>query len=281
MRGAMRKTTAIALTVLCLLPAAAALAGPHDVVVHVTRMGGDSAAAKPYLDKLLRYLESQAGWPAGSAKGSFTLTRKEMTSYISSAEPGIGMIESHAYIELRKSLKLEPIVQVESKDLVSDKFHLVVKDPAVKEIADLKGKRLWTTLADYPGYLSKVVLGGQVQAASHFEIKQIGQALKGVRGVLRGDCDATILDDDQLAKAREMEGGNDLRVVHSSERLPHIPIVIIGAGMPAAERAALAKVFTGLCGTDKGAAICKEMHIERFVPVDAAVFRDAEKRFGQ
>ncbi|MBI5528294.1 MAG: PhnD/SsuA/transferrin family substrate-binding protein [Deltaproteobacteria bacterium] len=277
----MRQTSAIAFLVVCLLPAAAAFAGRHDVVVHVTRLGGDSASAQPYLDRFLRYLESQAGWPAGSAKGSFTVTRKEMTSYISSAEPGIGMLEPQAYIELKKGLNLEPIVQVESKDLVSDKFHLVVKDPAIKSLADLKGKRLWTTLADYPGYLSKVVLGGQVQAASHFELKQIGQALKGVRGVLRGDCDATVLDDEQLAKAREIEGGKDLRTIHSSERLPHIPIVAIGTDLPAAERATLIKVFTGLCGTEKGAAICKEMHIERFVPINAAVFRDAEKRFGQ
>lgn len=275
-----KRILAAAALVVAALAAAHASAGPRDAAISVTRIGGDSAAAQPYIEKFLRHLETAAGWPAGSAKGSFLVSRKEAAAYIASAKPGFGMMDPPLYFELRKGQKIEPILQVEDKDLHSKKLHLVVKDPAFKKLNDLKGKRLWTTLADYPTYLSKVVLGGQVDAADHFDLKQVGQALKGVRSVLRGDCEATLLDDEQLAKAQEIAGGKELRAIHTSPALPPIPVVVFGDGLPAPDRAALVKALVEMCGTANGGAICKEMHIVRFVPLNQAIFGDAAKRFG-
>ena len=119
-----------------------------------------------------------------------------------------------------------------------------------------------------------------MDASSHYALKQIGQALKGVRGVLRGDCEATILDDEQLEKAREMEGGQDLRAILSTGVLPPIAVVVLGSTLPAADRDALVKAMKEMCATQKGGVICKEMHIARFVDVDAAVWKDAQKRYG-
>jgi ABC-type phosphate/phosphonate transport system substrate-binding protein len=268
-----------ALLVASTLAAGTAAAGPRDVAICVTRIGGDSASAQPYVERFLRYIETAAGWPAGSTKGSFLVTRKEATAFMSEAKPGIGMLDPPLYYELRAGQQLQPILQGDSDDLVSKRFHVVVKDPAVKSLADVKGKRLWTTLADTPRYLSKVVLDDQVDAAAQFTLKQVGQALKGVRGVLRGDCDATILDDEQLARAREITGGQDLRAIYSSPALPRIPVVVFGTAVTAADRDALVKVLLAMCGTDKGGAICREMHIGKFVPLDAAAIGDAQKRF--
>jgi hypothetical protein len=36
-----------------------------------------------------------------------------------------------------------------------------------------------------------------------------------------------------------------------------------------------------MCDTEKGGAICKEMHIGRFTAVNAAIFGDAQKRYGE
>jgi ABC-type phosphate/phosphonate transport system substrate-binding protein len=261
--------------------AARAGAGPKDVVIHVTRLGGDSASAQPYVDRFLRYVESEAGWPPSSMKGAFFATRKEAQDYIAAAKPGIGLMDPPLFYEIRRRGRLRVILQVEGKELASERMHVVVKDPAVKDLKDLKGKRLWTTLAEYPKYLGKVVLDGRADPAAHFALKQIGQALRGVRAVLRGDCDATILDDEQLAKAKEMEGGNELRAIYSSPPLPPIPVVLFGQALPAADRDALVKAVTTMCGTPKGGAICKEMHVGRFLPADAALFSDAQKRYGK
>ncbi len=275
----MRIRNVIPAAVLLTLCASAAWAGPRDIATYVTRLGGDSATAQPYIDKFLRYVETATGWPAASMKGSFLTSKKEALDYIAGAKPGIGMLEPQLYFELRKSQGLTPILQVESAELNSPRLNVVVKDPAIKGLADLKGKRLWTMLADYPRYLSKVVLGGQADAAD-FTLKQIGQALKGVRAVLRGDCDATVLDDEQLAKAKEITGGGDLRALYTSAALPPIVVVQFGSGA-GVDKDALVKALTGMCGSGTGAAICKEMHIGRFVPVNAAIFGDAQGRYGE
>jgi hypothetical protein len=273
------RTALVTLAAALLLAPGRAGAAPRDVAVSVTRLGGDSAAAQPYLDSFLRSLEQAAGWPAGSSTGAFLATRSEALAFVARAKPGIGILDPPLYFELRASARLAPLVQIESAELVSPRLHVVVKDPAFAGLADLRGKRLWSTLADYPRYLSRVVLEGRVDAAAHFELKQVGQALKGVRGVLRGDCEATTLDDEQLARAREITGGGQLRVIHSSPPLPPLAVAAFGEALGAADRRALVAALLALCGSAQGAPVCAQMHIGRFVPVDAARFSEAQQRF--
>lgn len=261
--------------------ARAAQAGPRDIAIHVTRLGGDASSAQPYVDRFLRYIEKAVGWDAGSMKGRFLVTKREALDYIGTAQPGLGMLEVPLYFELRAPSTLTPVLQLESDELLTKRLHVVVKDPAIQTLADLKGRKVWTTLGEYPAFLSKVVLGGQVDAAADLKLKAVGQALRGVRGVLRGDCDATLLDDEQLAKAKEISGGEALRTIHSSPDLPPIPVVTFGDALPAADRDALVKALTAMCGTPDGGAICKEMHVGRFVPVDEAAFKDAQTRLGE
>lgn len=255
----------------------AAHAGPRDFVIHVTRMGGDTEAAAPYVDKFLAYVESEGGWPKGSSKGKFLDSRKETLAYIESAKPGYGFLEPPMYFELRKSHALEPIVQVESKDLWSAHLHVVVKVPAA--LTDLRGKSLWTTLGDSPQYLSKVVLPGKIDARTFFSLKTIGQAMKGVRAVLRGEADATLVDDEQFEAAKKMDGGAALRSVYDSPPLPPLTVVAFGKNSRPEERKALTKVLLDMCGTPKGGEVCKEMHISRFAPLKASVVLDAQKRY--
>jgi len=264
-----------------LLSTAPAFPGEKDIVIFVTRMGGDSASAQPYIDKFLRYVESTTGWPADSAKGSFQMTKDKAQAFVASDEPGIGIMDPPLYFEFRKAWKLQAILQVESKDLVSERLHIVVKDPAFNSLADLKGKRLWTTLADFPKYVSKIVLNDQADAAAHFDLKKVGQALKGVRGVIRGDCEATILDDEQFAEAKKITGGQDLRAIVSSRQLPPIPVVVFGAALSAADKKTLVSTLTRMCGADKGREICEEMHIGRFTPVNLSLFSEIQKRYDE
>ena len=256
-----------------------AFAAPKDILIYVTRLGGDSATAQPYVDKFLRYIETEAGWPANSLNGTFSSSKKEALEYISSKNPALGIMDPPLYFEMRSTAKMTPILQVESKELVTKRFNVVVKDPAIKTLADLKGKKVWTTLADYPSYLSKVVLNGEVDAEKTFQLKQIGQGLKGVRCVIRGDCDATILDDEQLAAAGAIEGGKSLHAIYTSPALPAIPVVIFGSALSDTERAALVKVFKSMCGTAKGKEVCAEMHMGSLVPLDDAAFKNTTKLY--
>jgi ABC-type amino acid transport substrate-binding protein len=263
---------------LALLGARPALAGPADLAVHVTRLGGDPATAQPYLDKFLAWVRDNGAWPAG-ARAQFLPARKDLVGFLDEAKPGFAMLEPALVLELGATHELVVLARIDSKDLVSPRLHVVVRDPAFKTLADLAGKRLWTQLADAPRYLSKVVLDAQVDAATHFALKPIAAALKGVRGVLRGEADATILDDEQLAEARKMQGGAELRTVHTSPALPPVALVAFAAHAAAADRTRLVTTLAGMCATPAGGAVCKELRIGAIVPADATLFADARKRF--
>jgi hypothetical protein len=276
----MRTTRLITLALGGLL-SSSALAGPRDFAIYATRIGGDSATAQPYVDKFLRQLESVLQWPAGATKGAFLGKKADAIAYIESQKPGAALLDPALYFELRASHALELIGEVQSKDLVSSRFHVVVKDPAITSVAGLKGKRLWSMLGDSPKYLSKVVLGGQLDVATDTTLKPIGQPLKGVRGLLRGDCDATTLDDEQLAQAKTLEGGAELKVIYSSPALTSLPLVFFGKNVAAADKAALQKAFMSVCTTGSGPAICAEMHLSGFVAPNAALFTEVQKRYGE
>lgn len=275
------KQTLLASCLFGLLGAAPAQAGPHDFVAYVTRLGGDSDVAQPYIDRFTKTIEAAMGWQSGSAVGKFFSTRKDTVAYIDSQKPVFGLMEPSLYLELRKERGLEPVAQTVSPDLSSPKLHVVVKDPAIKSVADLQGKRLFTALADAPRYLTTMIFAGTEvkDAATFFQLKPTRQAMRGVYAVLRGDAEATLLDDEQLAAARKIEGGQALRSLREARGLPPLPLVVFGKVIDAKERAKLTKVLHELCGTATGGPVCKEMRIVKFAPVDSVLFREVQQRY--
>lgn len=267
------KQLCLALGAWVLGAAAPAQAGPHDFVAYVTRLGGDSDVAQPYIAKFTRYVEGEMGWAAGSAVGKFFSGRKDAQTFIDAQKPSFGLMEPALYAELRKDQGLDPLVQVVSPDLNTARLVLVVKDPAIKNLDDLKGKRMFTQLSDVPRYLSKIVFGGKVDAATFFVLKPTKQAMRGVYAVVRGDAEAALLDEGQFEAAKKIEGGGTLRALYVSPPLPPLVLAALPKHLAAADRPKLAKVLLTMCGTASGADICKEMRITRFAPVDGATWK--------
>lgn len=263
----------------CVAAGGAAHAGPKDFMIFTPGLGGDAEQAKPYIDRFGQLLDKQLGWPAGSAKGTFYSSRKEALAGITPQKPGFGVMEASLYLELRAAHKAEVLAQVDSEDLNSPRLHVVVKNPAYKSLADLAGKKLWTTLADSPKYLGNVVLDSKGPAETRFSLKQIGIYSKGVRAVLRGEADATLVNDQQLEAAKKMEGGAELRSIYDSPPLPALVVVSLDGELPALEAQKLGKTLLSMCTTPPGSDICKEMHIRKFVPKDTAALSAAQKLY--
>src|SRR5262249_51403029 len=129
--------------------------------------------------------------------------------------------------------------------------------------------------------LGNVVLDGKGPADTRYALKAIGIYTKGVRAVLRGEADATILSDQQLAEARKMEGAGDLRVVYESPPLPPLLVVSFDHQLSAADAQKLTKTLVSMCGEPAGGEICKQMHLQKFVAKNQAVLSAAQKRFEQ
>ncbi len=269
---------ALAVTALLSLPSVASAAPPHDFSIYAIRMGGDAAQAKPYVDRFARHLESVTGWPAGATSGAFFTSRKEAVAALEQQKPGWAVVEPSLYFDLRKTHKAVAIAQVVSTDLNTPQLHVVVKDPAIKTLADLSGKRIWTQFADAGKFLSNVILDGKSPAETRFQLKQIGVVTKGIRAVIRGEADATLADPEQLTEAKKMEGGADLRHIYTSEALPGL-LVVAFPQLPAAEQKKLSGALVGMCATPNGGPVCKEMRIQKFEAVNSALLGTTEKRY--
>ncbi len=272
---------AVALLAALALPSTVQAATPHDFSIYAVRMGGDSSQAKPYIDRFSRHLEGTLGWPTNSVSGGFYVSRKEAMTAIEQTKPGWAVVEPSLYLELRKSHKPVVLAQVVSSDLNTPQLMVVVKDPAIKSLADLSGKRLWTQLADAGKYLSHVVLDGKGAAETRFQLKQIGAVTKGIRAVLRGEADATLVDPEQLAEAKKMEGGGDLRVIYTSQALPGLLVVAFPQALVAAEQKKLTTALVGMCATPQGGPVCTEMRIQKFEATNASQLSTTEKRYDQ
>ena len=103
------KQTLLASCLFGLLGAAPAQAGPHDFVAYVTRLGGDSDVAQPYIDRFTKTIEAAMGWQSGSAVGKFFSTRKDTLAYVDTQKPAFGLMEPALYLELQKDRSLEPL----------------------------------------------------------------------------------------------------------------------------------------------------------------------------
>ncbi|MDB4968129.1 MAG: hypothetical protein JWN44_3818 [Myxococcales bacterium] len=253
-----------------------AFAGGRDFIVEHAGAGANAANAQPYIDQFLRVAEQASGWPANAAKGEWVDDAPSAEKAITEKKPGFAILDPEVYFELRKRDALEPIGVVRGKTFNKGHYSLVVKDPAFKTLADLKGKKLISNHLASVKYINKVAFDGKVDVAKDFAMTRTAQPSKPIKSVAKGESDAALIDDEQLAQMKEL--APDLKVIWTSPALPPTPVVAFTKNVTPADRAAFAKALPKLCD-DKGKAICESMFIDKFAPVDKATFADATKRF--
>ncbi len=269
----MKRTISFVIVGLC----GTAFAGGRDFVAEHAGAGANAQNAQPYIDQFLRVAEQLAGWPANSAKGEWVDDLKSAEKAIAERKPGFAILDPEVFLELRKKEALEPIAEVKGKTFNKGHYNIVVKDPALKSAADLKGKKVSTNHASSPKYLDRVAFDGKVDVEKDFVLQRTAQPSKPIKDVEAGRADAAIIDDEQLAQMKEI--APDLKVIWTSPALPPTPVVVFTKNATAADRAAFAKALPKLCDDAKGKPVCESMFIDKFAPVDKTAFTAAEKRY--
>jgi ABC-type phosphate/phosphonate transport system substrate-binding protein len=262
-----------AMLICVFLLAGKAFAGPHDFVIQLARVGGDEQSAQPYIDQVMRYAEQALGWPPNSAHGKFAGKEPAAVAYIEEQKPGFGIFDPETFLSLHKKYNLQPIATVKIANHKTDHLYVVVKDPKVKKLADLKDKTILSPYVGNPRFLSRVAFykdGVDFEKDVKLQFKASAQtALKAVRD---GTADATIVDDDQVAAMAGIS--KELRTVATSPQLPGTPAVAFGAH-PDADK--FQKMLLSMCA--KGGDLCKNLFIEKFTPPEKAAYDDAVRRY--
>ena len=260
--------------------AGVAHAGERDFVIEHAGVGGTSEQAAPYIQKFLEYVEVAAKWPKGSSTGQFfPEPDAEFKEYLAKKKPGLGMLDPDQFLELMKKESLTPIATVVGKNQSLGHLNLVVKSPTLKTLEDLKGKTLTSTHLQSTKYLDRLVFADKIAVEKHFA-KRVPAAsmLKAVKAVDRGEADAALLGDEEVAALKGMSYP-DLHVIWTSDALPPMPVVAFNKNVKPAEREAFAKVLLGMCADPKGGEVCKALDIEKFTPPDKAAYDAAIKAY--
>ena len=132
----MRRTIAVVVFGVC----GTSFAGGRDFIAEHAGAGANAQNAQPYIDQFLRIAESMTGWPANSAKGEWVDDLKGAEKAIAERKPGFAILDPEVFFELRKREALEPIAEVKGKTFNKGHYSLVVKEPALKSLADLEGQ---------------------------------------------------------------------------------------------------------------------------------------------
>jgi ABC-type phosphate/phosphonate transport system substrate-binding protein len=252
-------------------------AGGRDFIAEHAGAGANAQNAQPYIDQFLRITESATGWPANSAKGEWVDDMKGAEKAIADRKPGFAILDPEVFFELRKKEALEPIGEVKGKTFNKGHYSLVVKDAALKSLADLKGKKVSSNHFVSPKYVSKVAFDGKTDVEKDFVMVKATAPSKPLKDVEAGRADAALIDDEQLAAMKEI--APDLKVIWTSSALPPTPVVAFTKNVTPADRAAFAKALPTLCAGGKGKEVCESMFIDQFAPVDKTAFSAAEKRY--
>jgi ABC-type phosphate/phosphonate transport system substrate-binding protein len=262
-----------------LLLGGTAFAGPRDFVVEHAGAGGTSQQAAPYIAKFLRHAETALGWPANSLNGEFFAEPNDAAKYIGEKKPGFGMVDPDVLLALKKRENLQVLASADSKNNLG-KLHLVVKSPAYKSIDDLKGKTVISNHLQSPKYLMKVVFDGKIGEPDKYFGKMVEAPgmLKGVKAVDRGEADAVLLSDAEVASISKTTYP-DLKVIWSSAELPPMAVVAFGKNAQPKDVEAFKKMLLGMCSDPKGAEVCKDLDITKFTPPADAAYQAAQKKF--
>jgi ABC-type amino acid transport substrate-binding protein len=253
-----------------------AFAGPHDFVVQLAHVGGDRTTAQDRINQFLRYAEQALKWRASSASGEFNTKESDAEAYIAQHKPGYGIFDPDVFFALHKKYDLQPIatLRLDARYQI-DHLTVLARDPKIKTLADLKGKTIVSNHLGNPRYLSRVAFAkANLDFQKDFKLTQKLSTTAGLKELRDGSADATVVDDVQLASKGQYETNGAFHIVEKSPQLPLVPVVSFGKQPDAAE---FAKMVLGLCA--KRSDLCKEMQVEKFVPLDKAGYDDAVKRY--
>lgn len=267
---------AIAIT---LLFSATGYAAEHDFIAEHAGAGATAQVAQPHIDAFLRQLETASGWPAKSSKGVWADDEQAMEKGITEMKPGFAIMDPEVYLALRKKNALEPIASIRGATFNKGHYNLVVKNAAFKTLANLKGKKVISNHVASPRYINKVAFDGKVDVEKNFVLEKAVSPLKPLRQVLSGDADAALIDDEQLARMKDLDGGDALKVIWKSAALPPTPVVAFEKLTTPADRKKVADALQKMCADPKGKPICDEMSVDKFAPVDKTAFVDAAKKY--
>ena len=239
---------------------------------------GTTEQAQPFMDSFARALEEASGLDEGTIRCVYHPDAEAGLAFLDEEKPLVGIVSLSFYLRYRTERKLAPLLQVERGGKHTQSFQILARKGRFGNLEEFAGKRLLSNHLFDPAFLERVILAGSDAAAP--ESVEVKRPLRAIRKVSRGDEDGVLVDDRQWATLKEMpQIADEVGVVFRSKDLPTEPVVTIG---DVAKDGRIEKIREGLrklADTEKGAEICKEFQMDRFVDADTAAYEGVQKLY--
>jgi hypothetical protein len=235
---------------------------------------GGSAQAQAYLDKLLAVAAKRNGWE--SASGSYFTDRARAMAYLDQERPHFGILSLGAFLALRASRRLFVIGEVSVSAPGGRQYFMVSK--SAPALAACKGQKLASDHLAEARFIDKVVAAGAFRTTD-FQAVETRRPVQTLKEVIRDRATCALIDDAQLEAARNVEGGDLLKVVWKSEKLPDLPVVAFEtAGAKRAER--FKRSLGELC-QGEGAEACRSVGIVSLRPSSGSSYAAIEAAYSR
>jgi len=239
---------------------------------------GTTRQAQPVVDSFLRRLEATGGFEKNSLAGAYFTRQADCDRYHAAKKPKMIVTDLATYLDKQASWKLVPVAHMGTAK--ATRYHLLVRAGSYKALAELKGKKLVTTLARRPRFLSRIIFGGKVDVAKHFALVRTRRPLKGLRKVARGQAEATVVEELAYKYLGELKLPKKLVSIHASQRLPGLTMSFVSSSLDAdkAMKKRVLAVLPMLC-KGPGAELCKTFRINAFGRAKASVYKKLARQY--
>lgn len=280
----MSRQLSIAIAISCCVWASQAWAGPRDIVISMSGFLGTTDQAAPVLQKLFRRLETSLGWPEKSIDGAYYPESNSGLQHLKQDSPGFAVVSHQVLFEHGRAMKMKVIAGMELSEGALSRFHVITKkEGGPASLQELIGRTIASPHLGERTFAEKVLLGGSIKigpGADAIHPVAVRQPLQALRKVHRGQADAALVDEPVVTQLSKLPFGSELRSIHSSTKLPPLPVVAL-AGSNAADRGPMTKALLALCQGSEGAALCKSMRLSAITPATSKTFADIQRRLSR
>ena len=249
---------------LLLSPMAAAAGSPATgIVILKEHAVGGTAQAQTFVDRLMARVEKIANLKG--LRGVFYTSRSRAVKWIDAEQPAFGIVSLAAFLDLRVRYGLSVI----GKALVAQaggRQYFIVSSGS-DSLDACKGSTLASDHLDDVRFVEKIVANGDFKVADFTQVPS-RRPVQTLKKVLSREANCGLIDDAQLAYLKRLDGGDGLRTVWKSKKLP--PMVVVAfEPVNAKTRARFKKGLSKICAGG-GEATCKEAGISSLAPASDA-----------
>ncbi len=244
--------------------------GPDLLVFCAPGYPGTAEEAQPTLDTLAAGIAEAAGWEPGSLEAVYDRDGKAGLERLREPRASIAMVSLPFYVEHRRELVLEPLLEGVPVEAGDGKWSLAAARGRLNGPGDLEG---WT-VTGLPGYspslVTGVLLSGWGRIPSTTKIAFSSRALSSLRKASRGEKIAVLLDPAQVQALSSLPFGDKLEVVHRSAPLPVSLLCAVDGRLPGSRRKELVNTMLDLSRNPPGERLLSSIRMERFERIHPA-----------